>query len=722
MQKIPRREFLKQSARLIGAASALSAFPPIIQRALAVAPNQATGTIQDIKHVVILMQENRSFDHYFGTLRGVRGFGDRYPVPLESGKPVWHQSNGSVEVPPFHLDSETMNALLVHDTPHTFPDAQAAWNQGKFGQWPLFKTDRSMGHFQREDIPFQFALAEAFTICDAYHCSLTTCTDPNRIVFFSGSNSDPTLREQGINCTDADAEVTNVRCLVSGSMPSPGYTFGGTPLDWPTLPELLQAAGVSWRIYQDPNDNWSGLMHGGLAFKNFREATATSGSPLYTNGMSAYSIDDLRNDVVNGTLPAVSWILPSALNSEHPGAPSSPDRAGNFVSQVLEALTASSGSWSSTAFFLTFDENDGFFDHVAAPAVPSYNADGTLAGKSTLPLDGEYFSDPTSQFLMAEDTISGTVRPWGLGARVPMYVISPWSKGGYVNSQVYDHTSMGMFLEKRFGISVDSISPWRRAVCGDLTSAFDFTAPSVQNWPDLPDVSNFATVEAAQAQLPPVAPPTPPGPLFQETGTRPSRALPYETHTSARVTSDGSVTLLFSNSGAQGAVFHVYDKLHLDAIPRRYTVEAGKSLNDVWSPTALDAGNYDLWVYAPNGFVRRFAGNVSSANTASFNPEVQVCYDLVTAQVVLKVHNTGALAGSVTVQPNAYRADGPWAINIPGQSVGTLAWDVADSGQWYDFTVTGNSFVRQFAGRIEIGVDSISDPAMGQALPLANTD
>jgi phospholipase C len=115
--------------------------------------------------------------------------------------------------------------------------------------------------------------------------------------------------------------------------------------------------------------------------------------------MSAYSIDDLRNDVVNGTLPAVSWILPSALNSEHPAAPSSPDRAGNFVSQVLEALTASSDSWSSTAFFLTFDENDGFFDHVAAPAVPSYNADGTLAGKSTLPLDGEYFSDPTRQFL-----------------------------------------------------------------------------------------------------------------------------------------------------------------------------------------------------------------------------------------------------------------------------------------------------------------------------------
>ncbi len=311
MKKFPRREFLKQSAHFVGAASALSAFPPIIQRALAVAPNQATGTIQDIKHVVILMQENRSFDHYFGTLRGVRGFGDRYPIPLESGNPVWFQSNGTVNVPPFHLDSASMNALLVRDTPHNFPDAQAAWNQGKFGQWPLFKTDRSMGHFQREDIPFQFALAEAFTICDAYHCSLTACTDPNRIVFFSGSNSDPTLRQQGINCTDANAEVSNVRCLVSGAMPSPGYTYGGTPLEWPTIPELLQAAGVSWRIYQDPNDNWSGLMHGGLAFENFRNATSTSGSPLYTNGMSAFSIDDLRNDVLNGTLPAVSWILPS---------------------------------------------------------------------------------------------------------------------------------------------------------------------------------------------------------------------------------------------------------------------------------------------------------------------------------------------------------------------------------------------------------------------------
>ena len=714
MTTFPRREFLKKSAHLLGAATALGALPAVIQRALAIAPHQETGTIQDVKHIVILMQENRSFDHYFGTLRGVRGFGDRFPVPLESGKPVWFQSNGSVDVPPFRLDSDSSNALLVQDTPHSFPDAQAAWNQGKFGEWPLYKTDLSMGYYQRADIPFQYALADAFTICDAYHCSLTTCTDPNRIVFFSGANADPALRSQGINCTDEDAEVFNVRCKVSGTMPAPGYAFGGSSFSWPTLPDLLQAAGVSWRIYQDPNDNWGGLMHGGLAFESFRAAAANPDSPLYQQGMSNWSLDDLRNDVLNGTLPAVSWILPSPMNSEHPAVGSSPPRAGYFVEQVLEALTADTTSWSKTAFFLAFDENDGFFDHVPPPAVPSYNADGTLAGNSTLPLAGEYFSDPTSDCLLATDTITGTVRPWGLGARVPMYVVSPWSKGGWVDSQVFDHSSMGMFLEKRFGIHVDSISPWRRAICGDLTSAFDFTAPSVVDWPALPDVSNFAAVEAEQRTLPPPAPPSPPTPLFQESGTRPSRSLPYELHTSARCSADGSVTLLFSNQGSQGAVFHVYDELHLDRIPRRYTVEAGKSLNDAWYPAAADAGAYQLWVYGPNGFIRTFQGNL--AGDGGFAPEAQVCYDLVDGQLVLKVHNTGLAPGSVTVQSNAYRTDGPWSLDIGAQSSGTLAWDCHASGFWYDFTVSATGFVRRIAGRMETGVDSISDPAMGAAI------
>jgi phospholipase C len=716
MKTLHRREFLRNSAAALGALSAFTLLPPAIRRALAVEAKVVTGTIQDVKHVVILMQENRAFDHYFGTMRGVRGFGDPFPIPLESGNPVWFQSDGERDIPPYHLDSANTNALLVPDTPHSFADSQAAWNQGKFGSWPLYKTAFSMGHYQREDIPFQFALAEAFTICDAYHCSLTTGTDPNRIMFWSGSNFDPELGKQGINCTDSDSEPNNLRCWITGGLPAPGYTYAGSAFQWPTLPDLLESAGVSWRIYQDPNDNWTGAMHGGLAFESFRNATSTSGSPLYENGMKLWTLDDLRNDVANGTLPAVSWVLPSRLQSEHPAAQSSPARGADFTAQVMEALTSSADSWSKTAFFMTFDENDGFFDHMPAPAVPSYNADGTLAGKSTLALDGEYFADPAGAYRLPEDTISGPIRPWGLGARVPMYVISPWTRGGWVNSQVFDHTSIGMFLERRFGITVASISPWHRAVCGDLTSAFDFVTPNDSAWPALPDVSDFATVEAQQMLFPPPVPPLSGPPLFQETGTRLARALPYELHTSARLGADGTVSLTFSNSGRQGAVFHVYDRLHLDRIPRRYTVEAGKLLTDSWDAEITDEGAYDLWVYGPNGFVRSFAGSTRASRPATFCPETQICYEPCENRIFLKIHNSGVLTDSVVVQANVYRSDGPWTLTIAHGETAELNWNVLASGNWYDFSVKANGFERRFAGHVETAQPSISDPAMAQHL------
>jgi phospholipase C len=708
-----RRKFLRQSVGILGAAGAVSLFPTAIRRALAVGAQVETGTIQDVKHIVILMQENRSFDHYFGTLRGVRGFGDRLPIPLESGQTAWVQSDGTKDIPPYHLNADTSGALLVPDTPHTFPDAQAAWNQGKYGQWPLYKTEYSMGYYTRQDIPFQFALAEAFTICDSYHCSVTGGTDPNRIVFFSGSNFDPVLAQQGIDCTVADSEPDNLRCEVRGTMPSPGYIYQGSAFEWSTLPDLLQRAGISWRIYQDPNNNANGVFHGGLAFESFRSATVSSGSPLYENGMKLWTLEDLRNDVISGTLPAVSWVLPTGAQSEHPGA-SNPVSGGYFTAQVLDAVTANADSWSQTVLFVVFDENDGFFDHVPPPAVPSYNADGSLAGTSTVPLAGEYFSDPGGSLLNHKDTISGTMRPWGLGPRVPMYVVSPWSKGGWVNSQVFDHTSMGMFLEKRFGISVTSISPWHRAVCGDLTSAFDFATPNDAPLPNLPDLSDYALLEAAQRKLPKPLPPSTPQPLFQESGTRYSRALPYELHTSARVASDGLVTLMFSNTGAQGAVFHVYDRLHLDRIPRRYTVEAGKGLSDVWNTAVTDAGQYNLWVYSTNGFVRTFQGDALANST--FTPEVQVCYGPCTSQLYLKVHNSGTLAGVMTVQASAYFTDGPWLLQIPALATGTLNWNLAAGGCWYDFTAQASGFERRFAGHMETGQTSVSDPAMAQEL------
>jgi phospholipase C len=690
--------------QFIGRVAALSSLLPVsIQKALAIPANVHTGTVRDVQHVVIVMMENRAFDHYFGTLRGVRGFGDRHPVPLQSGKAVWFQSDGVREIPPYHLDTTTTSALRMPGTPHAFNNAQAAWNQGKFGFWPKYKTQFSMGHYRRADLPYQFALAEAFTICDAYHCSVTTGTDPNRVMFWSGSNFDPVLRAKGVNCTDADSEPDNLRCWITGALPNPGYTYAGSALTWSTIPEVLEAAGISWRIYQDPNDNWTGAMHGGLAFAGFRNAKP--GSPLYEKGMRHWSLEQLARDARNGTLPQVSWVLPPMLWSEHPG-PSSPAQGAEFFARVLQALTAQPETWSRTVVFQTFDENDGLFDHVPPPAPPSYSADGTLAGAATLKLDGEYFSDPQRKHLHPEDNISRTVRPWGLRPRVPMYVISPWSKGGWVNSEVFDHTSVGQFLERRFGITIPGISPWHRAVCGDLLSTFDFVSPNDPVVPPFPDThGSFALAEQAMKRPKPLAPSNPER-LFQEPGSRLSRALPYVLHIDGTVV-DGGIALNFRNEGSAGAVFHVYDKRYLGRIPRRYTVEAGHELKDHWG--AGPDGHYDLWVVGPGGFMRSFTGDVSLADlnvTLTYRPQQR--------KIAFHFHNSNEAVRRFSLASQIY---GPQTVRqidvVPGPGV-PLEWDVAPSGNWYDITLsTEPGFIRRFAGRIETGKDGISDPAMG---------
>jgi phospholipase C len=711
-----RRKFLSMAARAGTAAMALVSVPACIQRASSMPAAVETGTIADVKHIVILMQENRGFDHYFGTMKGVRGFGDRFPIPLESGKPVWYQKSATGEIAPFHLDPTLFNAFLAPSTPHDFADSQAAWNQGKFGYWPKYKNNNSMGYYRREDILFQFALAEAFTICDAYHCSLTTGTDPNRIIFWSGSNSNPELRVRGINCTDRDAEVNNLRCWIGNpsvdKWPVPGYTYQGTSFKWPTIPDILQKNGITWRIYQDPNDNWTGAMNGCLAFESFR--TAKPGSPIYENGMSHWTLADLATDVQNGTLPQVCWVLPPRSFSEHPAASSSPQKGSSFTEQVLNSLTGNVDVWSKTAFFLTFDENDGFFDHVPPPAVPSYNLDGSLAGGSTINLEGEYFSDPEKKYQAVDDTITSNIRPFGLGARVPMYVISPWSKGGWVASEVFDHTSMAMFLEKRFQITVPNISPWHRAICGDLTSAFDFASPNFASSPQLPSAGAYLASDAQQRTKPEYNVPTQHQPLYQEAGSRLSRKLPYELHVHSAVKAGLEVVLTFDNTGTKGVVYHVYDKLHLERIPRRYCVEAGKFLKDVWT-TSTDGGKYDLWVYGPNGFVRAFRGATRSMQNGT-SPEIRIAYDVANCRLSVNFHNDGIAACTLTVKDNVYGNGGPWNISLaPGEN-SSQNWTVKQSGNWYDFSVTDDStdgYERRFAGRIETGQHGISDPAMG---------
>ena len=161
-----------------------------------------------------------------------------------------------------------------------------------------------------------------------------------------------------------------------------------------------------------------------------------------------------------------------------------------------------------------------------------------------------------------------------------MYVISPWSKGGWVNSQVFDHTSVIRFLEQRFGVMEPNISPWRRAVCGDLTSAFNFANPNNEPFPELPDTSQADAIVASQIKLPKPKPPAVAAMPKQEMGIRPARALPYELGVHARYRSGGdALSLTFANTGKAGAVFQVFDLLDSENPPKRYTVGARKRLH-----------------------------------------------------------------------------------------------------------------------------------------------
>ncbi len=328
-----------------------------------------------------------------------------------------------------------------------------------------------------------------------------------------------------------------------------------------------------------------------------------------------------------------------------------------------------------------------------------------MAGKSTVDLKGFYFSDPERKLLEEDDTISGTVRPWGLGPRVPLYVVSPWSRGGWVNSQVADHTSVGMFLEQRFGVTVPAISPWHRAVCSDLMSCFDFKTPNDPVFPGLPSAEGSQKAVLAQIHRRRIEPPAEPQSLSQETGARPSRALPYALDVTATV-KDDAVSLKFSNTGKAGAVFHVYDKRHLDRIPRRYTVEAGKAISDRWA-TDTDAGQYDLWVLGPNGFLRTFRGRVSMAI------ETSAKMNLRTGTVTLMIKNSGRTKQALSVSAGVYDGSDPVEVTVGAGRTLKREFGTSDSGAWYDITVTAEGFERRLAGRVETGRHSVSDPAMG---------
>ncbi|MBW5485063.1 phosphocholine-specific phospholipase C [Streptomyces bambusae] len=683
MAELNRRRFLQ----IAGGTAALTMLNESIARAAAIPAQGTTGTIQDIEHIVVLMQENRSFDHYFGTMKGVRGFGDPRPVLQDNGKSVFHQSNGTKDILPFRPQVTDLGSQFLTGLDHDWAGGHQAYNNGKYDKWVPAKTATTMTYNKRQDIPFHFALADAFTVCDAYHCSFIGATDPNRYYLWSGHT--------GNDGTGGGPVLGNQEL---------GY-------GWTTYPERLEAAGVSWKVYQDIGDGLDAAGHWGwindafrgnygdnslLYFNSFRNAQP--GSPLYekarrgTNAKAGEGLfDRLRADATAGRLPQVSWIAAPEAFSEHSNWPS--NFGAWYISQVLDALTANPDVWAKTALFLTYDENDGFFDHVVPPYPPASAAWGLSTADVSLDL-----------YKGGSGYAAG---PYGLGPRVPMIVVSPWSKGGYVCSETFDHTSVIRFMEKRFGVREPNISPWRRAVCGDLSSAFDFT-----------------TTDPAPAALPPTAGylppdhdrhssyyPTPPasGALpAQEAGSKPTRALGYAPYVDgARTTSTGKFTLTFASGPTLGAHFHSTSGNRTDG-PWPYTVEAGKTLSDTWSTSSSTGNQINLTVWGPNGFLRTFKGPVKKAG-----PEVTARHNGTTGNLDLKLTNGGTSAVNLTVT-NAYGGSSQTLRVAAGGTV-THTVDLRTTGRWYDVKVVSDldtTFLRRFAGHVETGAPGISDPAI----------
>jgi phospholipase C len=845
-----RRDFLKKAALLSGAVTLSPLLPESIQRALAI--NHAEGsTWRDAEHIVILMQENRSFDHALGTLRGVRGYNDPRVIELPNRNLVWLQSNRKGETyAPFHLDIKNTKATWMDSLPHSWSNQTSARNDGKYDQWLDFKMNSlpeyahmplTMGFHTREDLPFYYALADAFTVCDQNFCSALTGTNPNRLYFWTGTVRPEQNEHSRAHVWNDDMDY-------------------GT-LSWKTFPERLEEQGISWKCYQNEvaidtglrgeEDPWlsnfqdnpleffgqynihlyprhveelknrqsalreeidslqkriaasqegAGLPAGdahidhlqknlhekqdeldklkrqpGLAATGDLEGLSPFAQNLHRKAFDTNTgdpdhrlLEDLvyddngiertmkvpkgdvlhsfRQDVLTGKLPTVSWLSAPENYSDHPSAPW---YGAWYVSEALDILTQNPEIWKKTIFILAYDENDGYFDHVPPFTAPHPHRKDT--GKVSPGIDTrvDYVTEaqekerngfPEGPFLR-ECSI-------GLGFRVPLIVASPWTRGGFVNSQVFDHTSTLQFLEvflaHKTGAAIreTNISSWRRMVCGDLTSVFrpfnDERMPpsafvnkdaNLENinkakFKKLPD--DFKALTSAEIAVFNKRPQDSPFVTRQEPGTRPSCALPYCMLVNGSLLPDkkGFEMRMTNNdkifgAATAGAPFNVYAPGNYAAAgkpgqmePLRtwaYGVKPGDEISDVWPLTEFEGGRYHLRVYGPNGFYREFTGD---ANDPALG--VELFYEAngsrLTGNASLRLKNNGAPC-TVELLDHSYGGTYP-ATHMPAGDTAMIVLPLGKSHGWYDVSVQVGSFAQRFAGRVETGRDSISDPAM----------
>jgi phospholipase C len=459
-------------------------------------------------------------------------------------------------------------------------------------------------------------------------------------------------------------------------------------------------------------------------------------------------LQEFRDDVKNGKLPVISWIVAPQNFSDHP---SSAWYGAWYISEVMDILTQNPEVWKKTIFILTYDENDGYFDHVSPFVAPHpYKKETGLVspGINTLV---EYVANAEQQ------SVKDRVResPIGLGYRVPLVVASPWSRGGWVNSQVFDHTSSLQFLEKflsgKFGKKIEesNISAWRRTVCGDLTSVFRTYHGEKLNKPEFLDrdefiesihkaqfrnvPSNYKTLTKEEIARINKAPHSSPSMASQEKGIRSSCALPYELYADGHLSFDKqSFEIKFHcgnkifGSFSAGSAFQVHAPASFRNEPvstRDYAVLAGDYLKDNWPLSDFENGNYHLRVYGPNGFFREFSGNKSDP-FIEMDCKYQLSKtdpDKFTGNITLAISNPGKQPVIITITDNAYEA-GKQTHSIEGsmqKKARLIAIDTSKSYGWYDFTVRikdNSIFERRYAGRVETGLTGKTDPFMGRVI------
>ena len=859
-----RRAFLKKAALLAGGLSLWETLPPSIQRAMAINPAPGS-TYLDAEHIVFLMQENRSFDHAFGTLQGVRGFNDPRAITLPGGNPVWLQSNARGETYcPFRLDMKGTRATWMSSLPHSWESQVDARNEGRMNHWLDAKKGdypaipMTMGYYNREDIPFYYALADAFTVCDQHFCSSLTGTGPNRLHFWTG-----TIRAEQNGKVPANVRNEEV-----------DY---GAWAHWTTFPERLEAAGIPWKVYQNEVGIESGLKDEESAWlSNFtdnplecftqyniqftptyiayikqaildlhavenktqdqqkklaemiqvlQQYTPEAYASLpdeqkslyekafvtnrkdpdyrrlttltYEDGGVQRSVEmpkgdvlfQFREDVDQGRLPAVSWLVAPERYSDHP---SSAWYGAWYVSEVLDILTRNPEVWKKTIFVLTYDENDGCFDHVPPFVAPHPHRDDT--GKTSKGLDTSLEFVPIVQELGRVLPKHARESPIGLGYRVPFVVASPWSRGGWVNSQVFDHTSNLQFLEHFIAqkwnkqIRETNISAWRRTVTGNLTSVFrPYNGEAITQPAFLDQKAVIESIHKAQFKgLPEDYRKLSPADIAassymprQEAGTRSSSALPYELYVQGKLDAQRSAFVLSMEASARrlgdkavGAPFNVYapgNYLQANAegagylngkagygagaagnapagnVPVMkpvkawsYAVAPGDTLSDRFPLSSFEQGSYHLRVYGPNGYFREFKGNAD-------DPELDITCNYTEATgggpgstghrpSAGGPGSTGRLTGDISIsfQPigdtlkydvevvdNAYRKnDKRLTIEAERLSHGIAPFvlDLDSVNGWYDVSIRikgYESFEVRYAGRVETGEHSITDPFMG---------